>query len=82
MAINKKLISFATQAQFDLKLNAGDIDNRSIVFIEDKKRIWTHGVYFDTSWNYVGDKPSTFNPSAHTLGSHSDVAITSNTSGY
>ena len=39
MAINKKLISFATQAQFDVKLNAGDIDNRSIVFIEDKKRI-------------------------------------------
>jgi hypothetical protein len=39
MAINKKLISFATQAQFTIKLNAGDIDNRSIVFIEDEKRI-------------------------------------------
>jgi len=39
MAINKKLISFATQVQFDNQLSAGNIDNRSIVFIEDKKRI-------------------------------------------
>ena len=59
MAINKKLISFATQAQFDAQLSAGNIDNRSIVFIEDKKRIWTHGVFFDTSWDYIQNKPST-----------------------
>ena len=39
MAINKKLISFATQAQFDTQVSAGNIDNRSIIFIEDKKRI-------------------------------------------
>ena len=58
MAINKKLISFATQVQFAAQLSAGNIDNRSIVFIEDKKRIWTHGVYFDTSWDYVTGKPT------------------------
>ena len=58
MAINKKLISFATQAQFAAQLSAGNIDNRSIVFIEDKKRIWTHGVFFDTSWDFVTDRPT------------------------
>lgn len=59
MAINKKLISFATQAQFDAYLANNNIDPRSIVFIEDKKRIWTHGVFFDTSWDYVTNKPNT-----------------------
>ena len=56
MAINKKLISFATEAQFDAYLANNNIDPRSIVFIEDKKRIWTHGVFFDTSWDYVTGK--------------------------
>lgn len=37
MAINKKFISFATQAQFDAKV--AELDDRSIVFIEDTKRI-------------------------------------------
>lgn len=81
MAINKKLISFGTQSQFDTKLANGEIDNRSIVFIEDTKRIWTHGVFFDTQWNYVGGKPTTFAPSAHTLDSHSNVTITANAAG-
>lgn len=32
-------------------------------------------------WTEITDKPSTFAPSAHTLDSHSNVTITSNTSG-
>jgi hypothetical protein len=39
MAINKKLISFATEAQFDAYLANNNIDPRSIVFIENTKRI-------------------------------------------
>lgn len=81
MAINKKLISFATQAQFNAFLANGDIDTRSVVFIEDTQRIWSHGKFFDTSWSYITGKPETFTPSAHTLGSHSDVTLTTLASG-
>lgn len=81
MAINKKLISFATQAQFNAFLANGDIDTRSVVFIEDTQRIWSHGKFFDTSWSYITGKPTTFTPSEHTLDSHSNVTITANSSG-
>ena len=39
MAINKKLISFATEAQFNAYLANNNIDTRSIVFIEDTKSV-------------------------------------------
>lgn len=48
MAIEKKLICFKTQANFETRLAAGDILDYSIVFIKDTQKIWTHGVYFSS----------------------------------
>lgn len=49
MAIEKKLIHFGKLADFEIQLAAGNILNRSIVFIQDAKKIWTHGTYYDCS---------------------------------
>lgn len=49
MAINKKLIRFATKAKFEEKLEAtpiSEINDYSIVFIDDTGEIWTHGRYY------------------------------------
>lgn len=48
MAIKKKLVCFKKQANFEERLNAGDISDYSIVFIKDTQKIWTHGVYFSS----------------------------------
>ena len=34
---------------FTAELNAGNILNEAVVFIEDTKEIWNHGTYFDCS---------------------------------
>ena len=47
MAINKKLIHFATKANFDTQLANSNIDDHSIVFIKDTGQIWTHGKYYN-----------------------------------
>ena len=39
MAINKKLIHFATKANFNVRLANSEIDNKSIIFIDDTKEI-------------------------------------------
>lgn len=44
--INKKLIHFERLADFEARLAAGDILYRSIVWIKDAKKIWTHGTYY------------------------------------
>lgn len=49
MAIEKKLIHFGKLADFEAQLNAGNILDYSIVFIQDAKKIWTHGSYYDCS---------------------------------
>lgn len=49
MAINKKLIHFKTFAAFKVELDAGNILETSIVWIKDKKQIYTHGEYYDCS---------------------------------
>jgi hypothetical protein len=54
MAIEKKLIHFGKLADFEAQLNAGNILDYSIVFIQDAKKIWTHGSYYDCSG--AGDK--------------------------
>ncbi len=36
-----------TKALFEAQLEAGNVLNEAIVFIEDTKEIWNHGVYFD-----------------------------------
>ena len=59
MAINKKLIHFATKANFNVRLANSEIDSKSIVFIQDTGEIWTHGKIFNSAtWgtnqtNYV-----------------------------
>jgi len=47
MAIEKKLIHFGKLADFEAQLTAGNILDRSIVFIQDAKKTWTHGTYYD-----------------------------------
>lgn len=44
--IDKKLIHFEKLSDFEARLAAGDIRNRSIVWIKDAKKIWTHGEYY------------------------------------
>lgn len=48
--IDKKLIHFTNLATFEQRLNAGDIKDTSIVFIQDAKRIWTHGQYYSSPY--------------------------------
>ena len=49
MAINKKLIHFATKANFNVRLANSEIDSKSIVFIQDTGEIWTHGKIFNSA---------------------------------
>lgn len=46
MAYSKKLIHFATRANFDAQLAANNILGTSICFIKDAKQIWTHGQFY------------------------------------
>lgn len=48
--IDKKLIHFTNLATFEQRLDAGDIKDTSIVFIQDAKRIWTHGQYYSSPY--------------------------------
>lgn len=49
MAINKKLIHFRNKSTFLSNLEAGNILDTSIVFIQDAKQIWTHGTLYDAN---------------------------------
>lgn len=49
MAIEKKLICFARLEEFERQLAAGNILDYSIVFIQDAKKIWNRGTYYDCS---------------------------------
>lgn len=69
--INKKLIKYDSQAQFNkdlLPTGKNTIANSSIVFIQDTGRIYAHGKYFGGAWEDISNKPSTFAPAAHTHG--------------
>ena len=46
MAINKKLIHFKTEASFNQQLESGNILDTSICFIQDAKKIYTHGTFY------------------------------------
>ena len=54
MAIEKKLICFARLEEFERQLTAGNILDYSIVFIQDAKKIWTRGTYYDCN-NVIPD---------------------------
>lgn len=49
MAIEKKLICFARLEEFERQLAAGNILDYSIVFIQDAKKIYNRGTYYDCS---------------------------------
>lgn len=59
MAIEKKLIHFSRLSDFETQLNAGNILDYSIIFIQDAKKIWTHGQYYDCNGgNGTSDSPT------------------------
>lgn len=44
--ITNRFIHFKTKASFTSRLRAGDIQESSVVFIQDANEIWTHGTYY------------------------------------
>lgn len=44
--ITNKFVHFKTKASFTSRLGAGDIQESSVVFIQDANEIWTHGTYY------------------------------------
>lgn len=44
--ITNRFIHFKTKANFTSRLGAGDIQESSVVFIQDANEIWTHGTYY------------------------------------
>lgn len=53
MAIDKKLICFRKLEDFETQLAAGNILDYSIVFIQDAKKIYNRGTYYDCSGSDV-----------------------------
>lgn len=47
--IENTLLHFKTKAAFNTELEAGNIKDDSIVFIDESKEIWTHGTYYGCS---------------------------------
>lgn len=47
--IENTLLHFKTKVAFNTELEAGNIKDDSIVFIDESKEIWTHGVFYDGS---------------------------------
>lgn len=47
--IENTLLHFKTKTAFNTELEAGNISQTSIVFIDDSKEIWTHGEFYDGS---------------------------------
>lgn len=45
----ENLINFKKYEDFTASQKAGEIKNESIVFIDDEKKIYTHGTEFDCS---------------------------------
>ena len=59
MAINKKLIYFASGENFDTQKNNGNILDTSICFIQDRRTIVTHGTEYKTvNWGKLIPSPS------------------------
>lgn len=44
--ITNRFVHFKTKASFTSRLGAGDIQESSVVFIQDANEIWTHGTYY------------------------------------
>ena len=57
--INKKLITYATRAQFDRDLAGSLLSATSIVFIQDTGELWTHGKFFGGNFSSVNSNYGT-----------------------
>ena len=44
--ITNRFVHFKTKTSFTSRLGAGDIQESSVVFIQDANEIWTHGTYY------------------------------------
>ena len=44
--ITNRFVHFKTKASFTSRLGVGDIQESSVVFIQDANEIWTHGTYY------------------------------------
>ena len=77
MAINKKLIHFAKRENFDTRLANNEINDTSIVFIQDTGELWTHGQFFCTTATNLLEAPSLL-----TVGDTIAVQIGDKTSNY
>lgn len=44
--ITNRFVHFKTKASFTSRLGAGDIQESSVVFIQDANEVWTHGTYY------------------------------------
>lgn len=68
MAINKKLIHFNNKTAFDKELKAGNILDKSIVFIKDSQEIYTHGQLYsckefdEDTFNYISEQIQKLEP--------------------
>lgn len=60
MAINQLFANFKTRAGFDAKLAAGEINENGISFIQDDKKIYTHGTYYGLSEEEFGAMMTAF----------------------
>ena len=77
MAINKKLIHFEKRENFDTRLANNEINDTSIVFIQDTGELWTHGQFFCTTATNLLEAPSLL-----TVGDTIAVQIGDKTSNY
>lgn len=60
MAIEKKLIHFNKNKDFQSKLSENEILDTSIVFVKDTSKIYTHGTEYQyIGWSYI-DAPKGF----------------------
>lgn len=52
--ITNRFVHFKTKASFTSRLGAGDIQESSVVFIQDANEIWTHGTYYKctSKWDF------------------------------
>lgn len=68
MAINKKLIHFNNKTAFNKELEAGNILDKSIVFIKDSQEIYTHGQFYsckefdEDTFNYISEQIQKLEP--------------------
>lgn len=92
--ITNRFVHFKTKASFTQRLGQGDIQESSVVFIQDANEIWTHGTYYKcnisraevealiTSKDYIteADIPSLTGGAAATSGQYvSGVTVSGHT---